>query len=257
MLVPAGDVGRQVDRRCLARLGQPPDDFGADQLRDQSAGDRRDRADGAAAGQRQHGVAVRSAVVESDVGVVDELRARRVPGVDPRGLGERRDGDQPVPVLLHQLGELDDRAVHAGVRRDHEDVGLGHVGEVVQPVGDRRVALEVLAAEHVGRLAADDDDVPQRDPVGRHQPAGATGDLHRQRLGVPGAERLDDAAGAQRRHDEVGRLLHGTVGLLGDLGHDRRERGEVGLRADPSVRRSRLAVSGRTERVNHRSRGLP
>src|SRR4051795_8173444 len=27
VLVPAGDVGRQVDRRSLARVGQPSDDF--------------------------------------------------------------------------------------------------------------------------------------------------------------------------------------------------------------------------------------
>ena len=123
-------------------------------------------------------------------------------------------------------------------------------------MGDRRVTFEVLAAEHVGRLAADDDDITQGDPVGRDQAAGPTRDLHGQRLGVPGPEGLDDAAGPQRRHDEICRLLHGTVGLLADLGHDRPECGEVGLRADAAVGRSGVAVSGRTERLNHRNRGL-
>jgi hypothetical protein len=161
-----------------------------------------------------------------------------------------------VPALLDDLRELDDRAIDPRVGGDHEDVGGRHVGEVVQPVGDRRVTFEMLAGEHVGRLATDDDDVAQRDPVGGHQPTGATGDLHRQRLGVPGAECLDDAAGAQRRHDEVCRLLHGTVGLLAHLGHDRPQCGEVCLRADAAGGRSGLAVSGCAERLNHRSRGL-
>src|ERR671914_20747 len=154
------------------------------------------------------------------------------------------DTAQTVPALLDQLGELDDGAVDARVGADDEDVGGRHRRQVVQPVGDLRVALEEPVAEHVGRLATEDDHVPQGDPVGRHQPAGATGDLHGEGLGVPGPERLDDATRPQRRHHQVGRLLHRSTGLRADPGHDRRKGVEVGLGADGAPRSA--AAVGRT-----------
>jgi hypothetical protein len=250
VVVAAGDVGRQVDGGCLAGRQQSPDDLGDDQLGEQGAGDRGHRADGAAVGQGEDRVAVRRAVVEGDVGVVDQLGAGRVAGVHRRRLGEGRDRDQPVPLLLHQPRELDDRAVDAGVGADHEDVGGRRPGEVVQPVGDRRVPLQVPVAEDGGRLAAEDDHVPQGDPVGRHQPARAAGELHGQGLGVPGPECLEDAAGPQRRHHQVGRLLHRPVGLPLDLGQDRAEGVEVGLGAH-GASASPGATVGRADRIRH------
>lgn len=47
----------------------------------------------------------------------------------------------------------------------------------------------------LGGCAAMHDDIAQRDPIARDQAAGASGEFHRQALGVSGAEGLEDTVG--------------------------------------------------------------
>ena len=53
----------------------------------------------------------------------------------------------------------------------------------------------------------------QLNAVGRDQPAGAARDLHRERLGVTGAERLDHAARLERVGDQRDGVVDRLVGL--------------------------------------------
>ena len=88
--------------------------------------------------------------------------------------------------------------------------------EVEQLVDHRRVALERRPDEHRHVAAAVQHDVAQGDPVGGDQPTGAPGDLHGERLGVAGAEGVDDAARLQRLDDQLAGGVEGTVlGLPG------------------------------------------
>nr|WP_198663675.1 hypothetical protein [Jiangella endophytica] len=97
----------------------------------------------------------------------------------------RRDRDDGVPAGLGQPGQLDDGAVAAGVRRDDEDVAGVDLGEVEDPLGQRRVALDG-GVEDLPRVgAAVHDEVLDRQRVRRHQPAGPADDLGGDRAGVP------------------------------------------------------------------------
>ena len=61
------------------------------------------------------------------------------------------------------------------------------------------------------------------------QPAGPAGDLHRERLGVAGAERLHDAAGIEGLDDELARGFEGALlGLLRQPFEPGCDLGEVG-----------------------------
>ena len=158
-------------------------------------------------------------------------------GVDGVRVLQARHRDDGVAVGLGAQGEADDRPVDAGVRRDQEDVGRVEGVQPVELVDDRLVALEGGALEHRDVPAAAQDDVAQRDRVRRDQPAGAARDLHGERLGVAGAEGLEDAPALQRGHDQVdGRveaagtdLLVEVVEPLADLG------GEVGEKCAHAV----------------------
>src|SRR5690606_27914483 len=168
-----------------------------------------------AAGQRQHRVPVRRPVVEHHVGEVGELAAGRVTGGGDAGVGERGDRDQVVAALFDQRRQLDHHAVHAGVGDDDEQVlGLDR-GQVEDGAGGGRVACEVVAVERLPGRVPVQDDVAERETVGGDEAAGPAGDLHRDRLGVARAERLDHAAPGQRPGEEVGGLLDG--GVVGDL----------------------------------------
>ena len=93
-------------------------------------------------------------------------------------------------------------------------------------------------------------DVAQGDAIGRDQSAGASGDLHGERLGVPGAERLDDPAGAQRLDEQVARRIEGAVvGLPGESFEPGDHLGQEGAcrcrsRRDLSPDRRRRAAGG-------------
>ena len=88
-------------------------------------------------------------------------------------------------------------------RPSSNSVTIDRVAFQRRPGEDRCVAL---AVEH---------DIAQGDAVGRDETAGAAGDLHGERLGVTGAEGVDDAAGLERLDDQLAGGVDGIgVGAL-------------------------------------------
>src|SRR4029078_13550503 len=123
-------------------------------------------------------------------------------------------------------------------------------------VDDRLVALQGGALERRDVAAATQDDVAQDDRGRRDQAAGPGGDLHGERLGVTGAERLEDAPTLQRGHDQVdGRVetagaddLVEVVEPMADLGGEVPEKGTHAVAAffvEGTVRGRVAARSGR------------
>ena len=217
MLVAAVHVGGEVDRRVLAGVQEAADHLGEDELDQQGRRDGGYRADRAAAGQRQHRVAVGRAVVQDHVGELGQPPAGRVPGLHPAGVPRRGDRDEPVAPLLHQRGHLHDRTVDAGVGDDDEGIGRVWRGQFVEPVHHLVVAFEERIVEDRQRRPTAQHDIAQRDAVGRHEAARPAGDLLGQCLGMAGAERLHDATGLQRGVQEVGRLRHPRCLAVDDL----------------------------------------
>src|SRR5690606_39589562 len=84
-------------------------------------------------------------------------------------------------------------------------------GQVEDGAGDGRVAFQVVAVKGLAGRSPVQDDVPEREPVGGDETAGAAGDLHGDGLGVARAEGVDDAAPGQRPDEQVGGLLDGGV----------------------------------------------
>src|SRR5690606_17538322 len=133
---------REVDRRLLAPVDEAPRHLGDDHLGQDGGGDRGDRADRAAAGQGQGGVAVGRAVVEDDVGEIGQAPARGVAGGGPGAVLGGGEGDEAVAALLDLHGQFDDDAVDARVGGDGEDVGRVHRRRLQEAAGEGRVAFE-------------------------------------------------------------------------------------------------------------------
>ena len=111
---------------------------------------------------------------------------------------------------------------------------------------DRRIPLQPGAAERVQRKAAAEHEVAEGDLVGRDEAAGPAGDLHGERLRVPGAERVDDRPG----RDGPGEQVDGLVQPPG-----RRRLGEL---IDPAfVPAGRSHPTSRGEGARVRSCGPP
>src|SRR5690349_1007610 len=150
-----------------------------------------------------------------------------MPGGHPCGVLDRRDRDEMVPALLDQQRHLDDATVDAGLRSHPEDALGTRRGELVQPFGDLRFALEFFVVQDLRRGPAENDEVPQEDPVRRYEAAGAPGEVHRHAFRVTRAERLQDAPGPQGRGDQIGGAVEAADLRSGDALHERLDGGEI------------------------------
>ncbi len=137
---------------------------------------------------------------------------------DAHGVLHARDRDHAVSALLRPQRCPDDRSVHTGVRGDHEDVALAHRDRRHQLVDQPGFALQ-CAGQNVHFAIAMHHEVAQRELVGRDEPARPAGDLHRERLGVTGAEGVDHSAGIQRRDHQLDRGIEGAgFGIRSEAG---------------------------------------
>jgi hypothetical protein len=102
-----------------------------------------------------------------------------------------------MPALLDQQRELDNGAVDPGLRGHHEHVLRTRRGQLVEPVRDLRITLELLVVENLRPCPAEHHEVVYGDRVRRDQSPGAAGEVHRHRLRVPGPERVEYAAATQ------------------------------------------------------------
>ncbi len=154
----------------------------------------------------------------------------------------RRDRHDRNASLAHERGELDDDAVDARVRGDEEHVARARARQVEHRSSVGGVTLEQRVEQVCGGEVAAEGEVAHPHQIDGQQPARTSCHLVHRDAGVPGAEHVEYASGAQLLGDQLDRGVdlwelggHDAVdGLVGDagvvVGHGGfREEGEGGF----------------------------